>query len=407
MRNALFLFLIAAAAQLPLNGQERRREVVGYYPSWKYRTDTHLLTPEKIPFGMLTVINYAFFYPLPGGTIIGRDSTGDARILMPRAPGTDSPPSLTALAHARGVRVLLSIGGWEDSGNFPSVAADSASRERFAHSCAAAISAYGFDGIDIDWEFPGFAEHNGTPADGKNYVRLLSVLRDTLDSAGARSGRHLMLSAALPADRSQALAMEILDAAPLLDFLNIMTYDFYGPWDARAYHNAPLYPGPDGDSARCVDGAFRLYTETFGIPASRINLGVPFYGQTFTGCTELGGAHGPADTVHFPAGGAFYYTIDALKNNFAHHRDEQAGVPYLTSSKWNMLVSYDDALSIEEKARYVADRGARGLIIWEITGDYLPDGIASSPGGDRQSFSYIALTTQPTEDESHEVRTFR
>lgn len=189
MRKLLAILILIGVAQLPLDAQERRYEVVGYYPSWKYRTDTHLLTPAKIPFGMLTVINYAFFYPLPDGTITGRDPAGDATILNVQGadPGKDAAASLTALAHARGVRVLLSIGGWEDSGNFPSVAADAASRGRFARSCAAAISAFGFDGIDIDWEFPGFAEHNGTPADGMNYIRLLRVLRDTLDSAGLQA----------------------------------------------------------------------------------------------------------------------------------------------------------------------------------------------------------------------------
>lgn len=376
MRYALILLMVSAALSPPLNGQDRKHEVVGYYPSWKWRTDSHLLTPGKIPFGMLTIINYAFFYPLPDGSITGRDSVGDAKILVGRGEtaGPGSLPSLTALAHRKGVRVLLSIGGWEDSGNFPSVAADSVRRKQFAHSCAGAIREFGFDGIDIDWEFPGFAEHNGTLSDGKNYVRLLSVLRDTLDNLGMRSGGNMIMSAALPSDRRQAHAMEIRDVARLLDFLNIMTYDFYGPWDARAYHNAPLYAGPGGDSARTVDGAFRLYHETFGVPAEKINLGVPFYGHTYTACTELGGTHGPGDTVHFPAGGAFYYSIVAQRKNFTRHWDELARVPWLTGNVWDVLVSYDDEESVRAKARYVLDRGARGLIIWEITGDYLPDG---------------------------------
>ena len=377
MRKTLIILMMAVPLSLHIKAQQRRHEVVGYYPSWKWRTDSHLLTPEKIPFGMLTIINYAFFYPLPDGSITGRDSAGDAMILYPRTELTGkslSPPlSLTALAHRKGVSVLLSIGGWEDSNNFPAVAADSGRRVNFAHSCADRIREIGFDGIDIDWEFPGFAEHNGTPSDGRNFVRLLRVLRDTLDILGPAAGRRLLLSAALPADRAQALAMEITDVAPLLDFLNIMTYDFYGTWDPHAYHNAPLYAGPGGDSARTVDGAFRLYNETFGMPASRINLGVPFYGHTFTGCRELGGVHGPADTVHFPAGGAFYYSIAAQIKKFTQHRDERAGVPYLTSREWNLLVSYDDAESVRRKAHYVLDRAARGLIIWEITGDYLPD----------------------------------
>ncbi len=365
MRYAFLLFLAAAA--FPLSGQVRRHDVVGYYPSWKWRTDAHLLTPENIPFGKLTIINYAFFRPLPGGALQGIDSAGDARILS-------GPVPLTVTAHRRGVRVVLSIGGWDDSGNFPAVASDAGRVAAFAHSCAGAVRQYGFDGIDIDWEFPGFAEHNGTPSDGKNYVRLLGVLRDTLDRLGKSEGRRLLLSAALPADSARAEAMRIREAARFLDVFNIMTYDFYGTWDPRAYHNAPLYPGPGGDSARCMDGAFRLYNGTFGIPASRINLGVPFYGHTFTGCTELLGTHGPADTVHFPAGGAVYSSIAARLGNFTRHRDDRARVPYLTSDSWDLLVSYDDEISVEEKARYVLRTGARGLIIWEITGDYLPDG---------------------------------
>jgi chitinase len=297
-------------------------------------------------------------------------------ILSGRGGGAgESPPlSLTALAHRSGVRVLLSLGGWENSDNFPAVAADPVRTARFAHSCAGVIRESGFDGIDIDWEYPGYAEHGGTPSDGANFVRLLRVLRDTLDMLGVQSHRHLALSAALPADRARAGAMPVRDVAQLLDFLNIMTYDFYGTWDPRAYHNAPLYAGPGRDSALSVDGAFRLYHDTFGIPASRINLGVPFYGHTFTGCTALDGVHGPPDTVHFPAGEAFYYRIAALRKNFTGHWDERAGVPYLTSTEWNMLVSYDDEESIRRKARYVLDRGARGLIVWEITGDYLADG---------------------------------
>jgi chitinase len=376
MRKAILILAVSVSASFPLQGQHARHEVVGYYPSWKWRTENNLLTPEKIPFGMLTVINYAFFFPLSDGTITGRDSAGDAMILPGRDPGAQrgSGSGLTALAHRSGVRVLLSVGGWEDSDNFPAVAADPGKRGQFAHSCAGRIREFGFDGIDIDWEFPGFAEHNGTPADGGNYVRLLSVLRDTLDHLGTRHHRRYLLTAALPSDRKQALAMNIHEAAPLLDFLNVMTYDLYGPWDREAYHNAPLYAGPGTDSARTMDGAFRLYHETFGIPADRINLGVPFYGHTFTGCTELGGTHGSQDTVHFPGGGTFFYRIASLMKNFTRHRDTFAGVPYLTSSDWNMLVSYDDEESVRMKAGYVLDRGARGLIIWEITGDYLPDG---------------------------------
>jgi len=365
---ALFAFLAH-----PLAAQQRK-DVVGYYPSWKWRPGAHGLTPGEIPFDRLTIINYAFFVPLPDGTIAGKDTAGDARILLPRtveATGSNSP-ALTTLARLHGVRVILSIGGWDDSGAFPAVAAEPARRSRFAHACAGAILRYGFDGIDIDWEYPGYAEHNGSPADSGNFPLLLGTLRDTLDRLGRSLGRHLALSAALPATGARARLMAIGRSAKILDFLNVMTYDLYGPWDAQAYHNAPLFAGPGADSARSVDGAFRLYTGTYGIPARMINLGVPFYGHTFVDCTALQGTHSGEDTALFA--GATYTNIAAHMGEFVRHRDPFARVPYLTTPVRRTLVSYDDPESVRSKAEYAAARGARGVIIWEITQDTLPDG---------------------------------
>jgi len=377
--SARRIFALAALAALsalpaiPLAAQQRR-DVIGYYPSFKWRPGAHGLTPREIPFDRLTILNYAFFVPLADGTITGKDTAADARILLPRtdeATGEFSP-GLATLAHSHGVRVLLSIGGWDDSGTFPAVASDPAHRARFARACAGAILRYGFDGIDIDWEYPGFAEHNGSPADSGNFPLLLGTLRDTLSRLGRSMGRHLALSAAVPATEAHARLMAIGRSAETLDFLNVMTYDLYGTWDTRAYHNAPLYAGPGGDSARSVDGAFRLYHVTYGVPARRINLGVPFYGHTFVDCPELLGTHAGPDTSVFA--GATYANITARAGEFTRHWDPYAQVPYLTSPVRRTLVSYDDPASVRCKAEYAAAHGAGGLIIWEITQDALPDG---------------------------------
>ena len=136
-RNAHRLPHAISRRRVPLRcaQQRARHDVVGYFPSWKCVRTHPSLRPDRIPFGRLTVLNYAFFFPLPDGTIRGRDSAGDALVLRTGGPGT----SLTAIAHRHGVRVLLSIGGWEDSGNFPAVAADSLLATRFAAACAGAI----------------------------------------------------------------------------------------------------------------------------------------------------------------------------------------------------------------------------------------------------------------------------
>jgi chitinase len=376
--NMTRVLLAIVMLGLSLPAMSQRQEVIGYYPSWKWRSRNNLVSPARIPYDKLTVINYAFFYPLPDGTLVGRDTVGDALILRGERdmegsgfkPGT----ALTDVAHRHGVKVMLSIGGWEDSNNFPEVASSDVRRARFAHSCLEQIRTYGFDGIDIDWEYPGYADHKGTPDDRQNFTRLLQVVRDSLENYGRATGERYSLTAALPAGASALTTYEMDKIAVLLDRLNVMTYDFNGPWDSLSGHNAPLYaPRPD-DSLRNVDAAFNLYVHTLNVPAEKVNLGVPFYGQTYTQCTSLYARHGGADTVHFSPQGAFYYDIVPLLARFTRRWDDRAKVPYLVSAAWNVLISYDDEESVRYKAQYVLDHHACGLIIWEITGDYLPDG---------------------------------
>ena len=373
MRRASGILVVCAFLGTAGAGAQSR-EIIGYYPSWKVRDTSGAMTPDKIPFNALTIINYAFHYPLPNGTVVGRDTHGDSVILLGLyAAGRPGSP-LAELAHRHGVRVMLSIGGWEDSGNFPAVAASEAGRTRFAHSCNEFIRRFDFDGIDIDWEFPGYSGHGGTPADKENFTLLLQELRDSLDILGATAGRRLLLTAALPAGGEHAAGIDIGRVAGILDILNIMTYDFYGPWDERANHNAPLYPGDGGEPGRSVHGAFLLYTQTYHVPPSKLTIGVPLYGHTYAGCTALNAEHGGADTVHFPRQGAFYNIIRGHMGHFARVWDDRAKVPYLVSTDWNMLVSYDDEESVRWKSAYAVERGVRGLILWEITADLMADG---------------------------------
>lgn len=367
--NVLFIVAFLLLLSTSTGAQPVRKEVVGYFPSWKWNAPEKVVRPRDLAFDKLTIVNYAFFTPRTDGTITGINPIGDSLYLR---CGGDT--DLVSLAHRRGVKVMLSVGGWEDSDNFPAVAASESLRVMFAHSCVEATKELGFDGIDVDWEYPGLPEHRGTEADTRNCTLLLRTLRDSLDLYGKSIGRTLLLTAALPAGQRWAQNFEMKEVAGILDFLNIMTYDFSGSWDARSYYNSPLYAPTWIDSSRSVAGAFSLYHLTYGIPAAKINLGVPFYGHTFASCTAPNMPHKGADTLHFPPSGAEYSRIVALLPNFTRHWDDQARVPYLTSDAWNMMVSYDDEQSVREKAQFVVDHGARGLIIWELTHDVMPDG---------------------------------
>ena len=370
--NMLLVVLISFAATV----ESQTKQIIGYYPSWKWKAERSLMSPDKIPFDKLTMINYAFFYPLPDGHLVGRDTVGDALILRggSGSRGGSARQGLASLAHRYGVKVVLSVGGWEDSNNFPQVASNEEGRVQFAHSCLEQIRAYDFDGIDIDWEYPGYTDHRGMPSDKKNFTRLLRTVRDSLSEYGRERVTKYLLTAALPASGPILANYEMDSIAAIVDALNIMTYDFNGPWDSLSGHNAPLYAPRTNDTSRNVDASFRFYTQTLKIPAAKINLGVPFYGHSYSNCTALYCAHSGADTVHFSDAEMSYCDLVPMLHQCIRMWDDRAKAPYLICRDWRTLISYDDEQSVREKANYVLDHNAGGLIIWEITGDYLPDG---------------------------------
>lgn len=358
----------------------KKKEIIGYYPSWKWNRPHWLLTPNKIPYEKFTIINYAFFCPSADGSkLIGKDSIGDQLLLkgdFDKTTGKYLPNTgLVDLAHQHGVKVVVSIGGWDDSNNFPAAAGSEKTRQAFAHACIGVIQTFGFDGIDIDWEFPCLPDHKGTSGDKQNYTKLIQTIRDNLNALEKQTGEHYLLTAAFPASKTGVeRSFEMEKVAQIFDFINVMTYDFNGSWDSLSGHNSPLYSPRNDDTTRNVDAGFKLFTETYKLPSSKVNLGVPFYGHTYKDCTALYAPHKGADTEHFSGQGCFYYNIINSKGKFIRIWDKNAKAPYLVSKEWNLLVSYDDEESIAYKAQYVVDHNACGLIIWEITGDYLPDG---------------------------------
>ena len=142
---------------LPLFGFSQQKQIIGYYPSWKYYERNNLCKPANLKYDKLTIINYAFFAPDVDGNITGTDAWADTILLRGEHDwnngGYLANTSLIQLAHTNNVKVFVSIGGWTLSENFPGIAADQAKRKKFASECVRVIKTYGFDGIDIDWEY--------------------------------------------------------------------------------------------------------------------------------------------------------------------------------------------------------------------------------------------------------------
>ncbi|GAB2624676.1 glycoside hydrolase family 18 chitinase [Streptomyces capparidis] len=262
------------------------------------------------------------------------------------------------------LKVLWSFGGWTWSGNFGQAAKNPAA---FAQSCYDLIEdprwADVFDGIDIDWEYPnacGLSCDTSGPAAFRN---LSQALR-------AKFGNGNLVTAAITADATSGGKIDAADyggAAQYLDFYNVMTYDFFGAWDAdgptaphsplTSYSGIPTQ-GFDSDSA-----IRKLKSK--GVPAAKLNLGIGFYGRGWTGVTQSA----PGGSATGPAPGAYEQGIEDYKilKNSCPATGTVAGTAYAHCG--NNWWSYDTPATIAGKMSYVKSQGLGGAFFWELSGD--------------------------------------
>ena len=327
-----------------------RTEVIGYYASWQWYDRGQFAKPSNMNFSKVTRVNYAFFQSDNDGNIYGTDSWADPNILFgpydynppPDAPqycSHDGPnvincathsydEGLISLIHQVNHEIWPSIGGWSLSSTYPVLAANSISREHFANECVSLIQDYNFDGIDIDWEYPGFEEHEGTSEDGINFNLLLQEIRNKLDDLTKKTGKSYGLSAAVSCDPQQIMKYDVTFISNILTEINVMTYDFHGAWDSTTGVNAPLYPQGWGPIDFDIDSCIKNWHEA-GAPINKLNMGMPFYGRSFGTATGLNQEHTGADTSHWGAdeGCPTYYNIDASLSQMNVVRDNTTVTP--------------------------------------------------------------------------------
>ncbi|MFN4161898.1 MAG: glycosyl hydrolase family 18 protein [Stenotrophomonas sp.] len=283
------------------------------------------------------------------------------------------------------VKVLISLGGWTWSRGFSS-AAQPANRQAFVASCIDAYikgnlpvtdgaggvgaAAGVFDGIDIDWEYPVACGLScGTPADNANYTALLAEFRRQLDAV--RPG--LLLTVAVGAGIDKVRVTDPAAYHPYLDFINVMTYDFHGAWDPQTNHHSALFDSPADPST----GDQKLYNsndamEAFlsrGVPASKLNLGIGYYGRGWTGVAS--GNNGLYKSASGAAPGTYEAGIEdwkVLKNlAWPGYTDNVAKATWISNG--TTFWSFDTPAMVTEKMGYVKTQGLGGAVFWEFSGD--------------------------------------
>ena len=416
-----------------------QRKIVGYYPNWGIYQKNFPVT--KVRGDRVNVINYAFLIPLdrtmpsawdrivssyrgwsyanyaaylqqPAGSTLsagvglfdewadaGADTAASALTMSPAYNANSNFGQLQTLKAANSkLRTMISIGGWTLSTPFFSIARNAQKRADFAKSAVYVVKRYGFDGIDVDWEYPGGGglEPSGigdTATDGDNYLLLLQALRDELNRQTLIDGKKYYLSIAGPGGDTKIANIDAKKIAEIVDWINVMAYDFHGGWDSTTGMNAPMVNVDSSPSAAqwSVAGAIHAYLTGLngkgGVSPEQLVLGVPFYGRGWKNVAAgpngngLGqsGSEATSPTLgetEFPYNSLFSSGVLAYSNGvysgaggYTRFWHPTAKVPYLYSVSAQKFITYDDAQSMAVKMDFANQQALGGAMFWELSED--------------------------------------
>ena len=333
---------------------------------------------DEYPVEKLTHLNYSFLHLKGNRLVVGgsKDSIGISHLvsLKKRNPG---------------LRVILSVGGWGGCETCSSVFSTSEGRHECAVSAKELLERFGADGIDLDWEYPaieGYPGHRYAPDDKHNFTLLLQELRSVL-------GNGYELSFAAGGFMTYLRnSVEWDQVMPLVDKVNLMTYDLVNGFSPVTGHHTPLYSSPG--QVESTDLAVR-YLDSIRVPRRKIIIGAAFYARVWGDVARNNNGlfqHGKFRAyVNFRQLETYFDTA----GTFMKHWDSTAQAPYAYDGTNRLFATFDDRRSVELKTRYALHQGLGGIMFWELTGDMhengLLDAIVKTLSGDRKSKSADSL----------------
>lgn len=268
------------------------------------------------------------------------------------------------------LKVLVAIGGWnEGSLKYSNVVNNPTTRTAFVKNIVKFTKDYGFDGFDLDWEYPG--DRGGAAVDKANYISLIKELRPLFDAEG-----FLLTAAVAATSKYHTTSYDVPNMSKYLDFINVMTYDLHGSYDGVTGQNAPLYASSiDSDLSLNVDASIKAWISSGAAPEKLI-LGIGVYGRTFTLSSSSNNKLGASVSN---AGNAGPYTAEAgmlgyneiceliKTGGWTEVWDDQQKVPYIF--KDNQWIGFDNQKSVGIKSQYAIDMKLGGAMIWSLETD--------------------------------------
>ncbi|KAI9730799.1 MAG: hypothetical protein M1818_008079 [Claussenomyces sp. TS43310] len=321
--------------------------------------------PEDLNLAGFTHVNFAFAFFDPNTFQIAPMDSHSAT-LYNRFTATKENYS--------GLQTWISVGGWSftDPGPtrqaFSNMASNAANRQKFISGAVSFMHTYGFDGMDIDWEYPGADDRGGVEADTANFLLLVQELKQGLGSKG--------LTVTLPTSYWYLQHFDVKAMQDHVDWFNLMSYDLHGTWDADSQFVGP-YIAPHTNLTEIDLGLGLLWRA--GVDASKVVLGQGWheqYGRSFTlknpSCNTPNGVcqfSGGADAGPC-SGTAGILDYQEIMDVISQHSlkptwDKTAGVKWITWND-NQWVSYDDDDTFSQKKSFATDRCLGGMMVWAI-----------------------------------------
>ena len=360
------------------------KRVIGYYPSW----GTTKFSPNHA--SRLTHVVYAFLEMKADGSIV----VGSADPTHSTNREQDAVTSLERLeqlidvaAHFPHLKLMFAIGGWENSQYFSDVARNPDKRLKFMASVLKIIDTYGFDGVDLDWEYPvtGGAQE-GIPDDKQNYVLLMQELRLVLSQYQREQDReeqYLISFAGAAGAWTLDPGFDLPELLRYADWVNVMTYDYFGAWESKwgAYTGTPAplhFAMPPRFSGKTnVDFTIKYYVCHLKNP-HQINMGLPFYGRFWRNVGELIDPKFDMWRKAEPVNGKFEGGYEPWKDipgkylqnpSFEKHFHNGSKTPYAWNPSERIFLGYEDKKSLKFKVDYAVEKNLGGLMIWAIDQD--------------------------------------
>lgn len=333
---------------------------VGYYASWARDRSCYPYFAGNINPRNYTHLNYAF----------GQISGG---VMIP--PSGQELAEITAFTELKlinpSLKTLISVGGWafNDPGpsqqEFHNIMATSGSRSKFINSVASYLNSYNFDGIDIDYEYPTAPDRGGSPEDTMNFLQLVKEMRTTFTS-------KYLITIAAPASYWYLKNFAIGEMSKYVDFINIMTYDIHGTWDADIASLGPLVRSHT--NIKEIDLALELFLKD-GVPSEKLVLGLAYYGRSFQlknplcskiGCEFVGPSR--AGRCTNSPGTLAWFEINEIIASSGNSQpifdsDSLSKILVFDTDQW---VAYDDEDTLLLRQEYAGKNCLLGTMIWSI-----------------------------------------